>query len=422
MKFLFLNEAMFQQKGNLALMVLVGICMLFPPSVMAAHQRFFKVQAIDTMKYSRDMARDQGASEEFKGVIDTQIKQIAQTGATHVAIATPYDDEFVPFLTQWVKAARKHNLNVWFRGNFSGWEQWFDYPRMLQEEHTKKVSQFIGQNPTLFNDGDIFTSCPECENGGPGDPRQTGDVVGYRNFLIAEYVITQEAFKKIDKDIISNYYSMNGDVAELIMDKETTARLGGVVTIDHYVLTPERLNADINKIAEQSGGKIVLGELGAPIPDIHGEMTEEEQEEWLSTLFDLISQNENVVGVNYWTSHGSSTEIWTEQNKARSAVKTIGKYYSPSNVHGIITDNIGRKLSDVTVSVAEHSVKTNKFGEYDLVFVESDSPLIISKFGYVTQKMAVSQASNEATNVSLSPKNVSLLEYIVNLFFSILRK
>lgn len=422
MKSLFLNETMFQHKNSILVLVVVFLWIFFPSSVHASHKRFFNVQAVDTMKYSRDMARDQGKTEEFKSVIETQTKQIAGTGATHIAIATPYDDEFVPFLTEWVNSARKHNLKVWFRGNFSGWEEWFSYPRITREKHTELVIKFIAENPSLFEDGDVFSSCPECENGGPGDPRETGDVEEYRKFLISEYQATQEAFKAIDKKIIANYFSMNGDVAELIMDKDTTAQLGGIVTIDHYVLTPERLNNDINKIAEQSGGKVVLGEFGAPIPDIHGDLTEKEQEEWLSELFELISQNKNVIGVNYWTAHGSSTELWTEEDRARLAVGTVRKYFTPSNVHGVVSDNIGRKLSDVSVSIDGYSVKTSKHGRYDLVYVKTDSPLNFSKLGYASQVIASSEVSDESTNISLYPKKPSLLEYIVNFFFAILRK
>ena len=264
MKFSFLKEIMLQHKSSFCYIVIFALSLISPATVSASHNRFFNVQSIDTMKYSRDMARDQGASKDFTRIIDAQVKQIADTGATHIAIATPYDEEFVPFLTSWVQAARKYKLKVWFRGNFSGWEQWFNYPRISQEKHTELITSFITNNTILFEDGDVFTSCPECENGGPGDPRKTGDVEGYREFLISEYKATQNAFKSISKNIIANYYSMNGDVAELVMNKDTTAKLGGVVTIDHYVLTPERLNNDINNIAEKSGGKIVLGEFGAP--------------------------------------------------------------------------------------------------------------------------------------------------------------
>lgn len=423
MKFSFLNEIIFLLNSRVVtVFAFLFTLMLIPSPVQAAHDRFFDVQSIDTMKFSRDMARDQGKSPEFKKVIDTQVQQIASSGATHVAIATPYDEEFIPFLTDWVKAARKHKLRVWYRGNFAGWEQWFSYPRITREKHTQLVKDFIIKNPTLFVDGDVFTSCPECENGGPGDPRNTGDVDGYREFLISEYAVTQDAFNQIGRKVIANYYSMNGDVAELIMDKETTAKLDGIVTIDHYVLTPEKLNRDINRIAETSGGKIVLGEFGSPIPDIHGDMTEEEQKEWLKSLLELISANPHVVGVNYWTGHGSSTEIWTPENRAKKSVDVLRKYYIPLNIHGVVTDNIGRKLSDVTVSIDGYSISSDKDGQYNAVFVTSDKPLIFSKLGYGSKRLESKDVQEGATNVTLYPKKPSLLEYIVNLFFSFLRK
>ena len=55
-------------------------------------------QSIDTMKYSRDVAREKLYDPSFDAIIDRQVGAIAETGATHVAIAVPYDEEFVPFL------------------------------------------------------------------------------------------------------------------------------------------------------------------------------------------------------------------------------------------------------------------------------------------------------------------------------------
>ena len=155
-------------------------------SVNTAHAQektkptWWKIQSIDTMKYSRDKAREKLADPSFDAIIEMQIRDIAQTGATHVAIGTPYDNEFLPFLKRWVDTARKYNLKIWFRGNFSGWEGWFDYPPISREEHLKLTEKFIKENNNLFKDGDIFISCPECENGGPGDPRQTNDIEGHR--------------------------------------------------------------------------------------------------------------------------------------------------------------------------------------------------------------------------------------------------
>jgi len=286
-------------------------------------------QSIDTMKYSRDLSREKLNDPLFDKVINDQIKDIADTGATHVAIATPYDEEFYPILERWVIAARKNNLKVWFRGNWSGWEGWFDYSKIDRQTHITKTQEFILKHSDLFEDGDVFTGCPECENGGPGDPRMTGDVKGHRKFLIDEYNVTKASFIKINKNVVSNYESMNGDVAKLVMDKPTTKALDGVVTIDHYVSSPEELILDILEISKNSGGKVVLGEFGAPIPDLNGEMTEEEQADYLNTSLSLLSKTPQVIGVSYWTNVGSSTSLWHQDGSGKKAAEVIKSFYTP---------------------------------------------------------------------------------------------
>jgi hypothetical protein len=218
------------------------------------------------MKYSRDVSREKLNDPSFDRVINQQIKQIAGTGATHVGIATPYDEEFYPILKRWVDSARLYNLKVWFRGNWSGWEGWFEYPKITREEHIKKTQDFIKKHQDIFVDGDVFSPCPECENGGPGDPRRTGDVEGHRKFIVTEYKATKDAFRRINKNVASNFNSMNGDVARVIMDKKTTKAMDGIVTIDHYVGTPKKLVSDIGQISRSSGGKNSVGRIWGTNP------------------------------------------------------------------------------------------------------------------------------------------------------------
>ncbi len=288
----------------------------------------WSVRSIDTMKYSRDVAREKLKDASFDMTIDQQVKAIAETGATHVAIATPYDEEFVPFLARWVAAARRYNLHVWFRGNLSGWEKWFDYPSLSREAHTTAIATFIKTNPTLFENGDLFTSCPECENGGPGDPRMNGDVAGHRAFLISESQAAAAAFRAIGKNVSVSYQSMNYDVAKLVMDRETTRALGGVVGIDHYVQSPDQLARDIAALHDSSGGYIFLSEFGAPIPDIHGAMTPDQQADWIRTTLERVSQLPEVIGVNYWVNVGGSTALWNQAGVARPGVAILKDYYS----------------------------------------------------------------------------------------------
>lgn len=298
------------------------------PATPPAPKPTIVIKSIDTMKYSRDIAREKANDPSFDAVIEKQVFDIAQTGTTHVAVGTPYDSEFVPFLKKWVDSARRNHLKVWFRGNLSGWEKWFNYPAIDKQTHIKLTEEFIKKNANLFEDGDIFTSCSECENGGTGDPRKTGDTAGFRNFLIEEYNTSQQAFREINKKVATGYFAMNYDVAKLIMDPTTTEALGNIVVIDHYVNSPAKLALDAGSLAKASGGKIVFGEMGAPIPDLNGQMTEEEQADWIDQALNGLKNVPEVIGVNYWVNVGGSTQIWDENGKPKKAVEVIRKFYS----------------------------------------------------------------------------------------------
>lgn len=355
----------------------------------------WEFQSIDTMKYSRDVAKEKADDLSYDAVIDEQVKNIANTGATHIAIATPYDEEFIPFLSRWIVAARREHLNVWFRGNFSGWEQWFGYTPISRDEHIAKTRAFILEHPDLFEDGDAFTACPECENGGPGDPRQTGDIIGHRTFLVSEYDVANESFVKIGRKVVTNYFSMNGDVARLVMDHETTRRLGGTVTIDHYVATPQKLAADIRDIARRSGGDIVLGEFGAPIPDIHGRFSPEEQSRWIDAALQEISEIPELVGVNYWLSVGGSTAIWDDDGEERPAVGVLETFFYPDVFFGRIRDEFGYPVENVLVRTGNRETLSNTDGyfEIDIPRDEQVGLFVFSKNGFRKQSLSLRPGS-----------------------------
>ncbi len=354
----------------------------------ATPKQFWSIRSIDVMKYSRDLAREKLMDPKFDVTIENQISAIASTGASHVALGVPYDHEFLPIMRRWVTAIRRHNMKVWFRGNLSGWEGWFEYKKIDQETHTAWIKDFILKNQDLFEDGDLFSSCPECENGGEGDPRQTGKVEQYRQFLVNETDAVRFAMRKIGRDIPENLHSMNGDVARLIMDKETTKRLGGNVVIDHYVATPEKLISDIREMARSSGGNIILGEFGAPIPDIHGNMDEAQQSKWVESALRAMSQEPLVVGVNYWTSFGGSTKLWNDDGTARQAVEGVSKYFTPPQAASKVVTWFGLPVADAQVYLGTYSSSTSAGGSFSLPSV-SQSTLEVSKPGFVTYKFPV---------------------------------
>ncbi len=348
---------------------------------VAEDLNWWEIQSVDTVKYSRDLAREKESDLTFNSEIDKQVAAIAQTGATHVAIGTPYDEEFIPFMKRWVNAARRYNLHVWFRGNFSGWERWFGYRGITKEEHTEMLRNFILSNGELFDNGDIFDSCTECENGSLGDPRSNGKVEEYKNFLITEHRSANDSFRKIGKNV-RTINSMNGDVARLIMTTTTTQELGGIVTIDHYVKTSEQMLNDIEAIAKNSGGKVILGEFGAPILDLHGVMNEEEQAAWINNALNLLSQSKNLIGVNYWASFGASTKLWELDGSARSAVSVLKNYYDPKVLNGTVEDEIGNAIDAASVSIGAKLVKTDKKGGFKIPYVFEQERLNIEAEGF----------------------------------------
>jgi hypothetical protein len=410
-------------EAKITLLVLVIIGWLVQPlNAFAAEGRWWQYQSVDTMKFSRDKAREKMNEPDFVAVIESQLKNIAYTGANYVAIGTPYDEEFYPFLKKWVTIARKNGLKVWFRGNFSGWEGWFDYQKIDRQQHKKLLSDFINNHPELFEDGDIFDPCPEAENGGPGDPRQKGDVEGFRNFVVEEYNLTQKIFTKMDKKIITNFASSNGDVARLVYDKETVKKMGGVVAIDHYVASPEQLIKDIEKIQSTTGAQVVLGEVGAPIPDIHGELNEEQQAKWLDKFLNLLTDSKATAGINYWTNAGSSTGIWKEDGKSKMAVEIIRKYYKPRSIAVKVRDKYGNKINDVEAHY-HHKIRTSDdMGEVNLPLTDLASDLTLVKDGYLKLTKTIQPTAVDMTIVvtkseeTLVQKILGLFQWMVNNF------
>lgn len=294
------------------------------------------VKSVDTMKSSRDLAQNKRDDPNFETVIDVQTQNIADMGANYIGIATPYDSEFMPMLRLWVAAARRYDLKVWFRGNFAGWEGWFGYNRDLSREgHVAKVREFISANPDLFEDGDIFTACPECENGGPGDPRLQTGVEDFRKFMIDERKVVDEEFAKIGKKVSTNYNSMNLDVAKVVFDEPTVRAMDNLVVVDHYVKDPQDLVSHIDQLALEKQSRVMIGEVGVPIKGITGEMNEDEQAEWLESALAGISKNRNVIGLNWWVSVGGETALYKDNGMPIKAKSTLEKYFKLSDLSNL---------------------------------------------------------------------------------------
>lgn len=388
-----------------------------PPEKM-----LWKYQCVDTMKTSRDRARNWMEANDAHNDIALQVRTIKSLGANCIAIDTPYDPEFLPYLKVWVKEARKQKLLIWFRGNFSSWEGWFNYKKgMTSEELLDKTTNFITENPDLFEDGDIFTPAPEGENGGPFNQVEKDEHVAFRAFLLQEQQIARDAFAKIGKKVGVNWMSMNGGLAKRMFDQSTIDGLGKVVTLDHYIKIAPEMGEFIEYFANNYGAKTILGEFGAPIPEINGEMTEEQQAAFIDELFqELYEHKDNVIGVNYWVLYDSSTALYNQDFSERKAVEVVRKYFIPNSVKGKVVDEKGKPIVGALVKAVgtKEAEWTNSKGEFTFV-TPNDSILLYSSSTQdlipVQKKVDLHKKSTKVTLV-LRSKHQTFWERFKNFF------
>lgn len=391
----------------------------------AADSTLFPVQCIDTMKVSRDKAKENISVDKQIAAIQKELKEISSLGANCVAVGTPYDDEFLPYLKLWVAEARKQQLHVWFRGNWSSWEGWFGHPKsMTTDDHIKQTVTFIKSNPDLFADGDIFTAAPEAENGAPFNPVDSAQkYTAFRNFLKAENLETQKAFQSIHKNVTTNWLSMSGGVAEAVLNQSTIANMDNTVTLDHYVKDPQEVTSYLDYFQKNYHSSLVLGEFGAPIPDLNGSMTEDQQAVFVDKLLQILYQHKNSIkGVNYWTLSESSTALLNSDGKEKVVTAVLKKYYRPARITGVIKNTNGNSISNIQVRTQDliTTVKTNKNGEFELVIPAVPTTLVINDSEtYSGESLNLSPEPNELLNldIRLSQQKIPLF-YRIKAFFT----
>lgn len=371
----------------------------------------WKIRSIDTMKTSRDRARNTLTD----GEIEIELRAIKNLGANYVAIDTPYDDEFLPFLKRWVSLARRSGLKVWFRGNWSSWEGWFDYPKnMTPEKHNFKTAKFIEMNPGLFEEGDIFDPCPECENAGFW--KQPEENAEYNQFIQNQRKIVRDSFSKIKRQVYTNIFSIIGGRAKEVLNKKTLDTLDNVVTIDHYFKDPSSMSQYIEYFSQNYSTTVLVGEFGAPIPDINGSMNENEQAQFINGVFKKLYENkENVLGINYNVLTGGTTSLLNEDGTPREATEIIKNYFIPGAISGTVTNTIGDRLQNIQVKVSDglNSTTTDSLGRYGLTVPASAADIVIKdnkyKYKTISKKEMFSRGIEITRDFILEPQRKSLI-------------
>lgn len=407
---------------TLSIAAFLGLSFFSPKQEVISQEQpsyLWQVRSVDTMKTSRDKARVRLHDFKFDTEIEKELLAVKNLGANYVAIDTPYDEEFLPYLTRWVQLARKMGLRVWFRGNWSNWEGWFDYPKNLTpERHHAKTAEFIETHPDLFEDQDIFDPCPECENAGFW--KQPDDNAKYNEFLRNQMVILKNSFSKINKKVYTNVFSIIGGRAKEVVDKQTLDALDNLVTIDHYVRNPQSMAEYLDYFPKNLGAKIILGEFGAPIPGINGAMTEEEQADFIDAILgEVYKSRKYVIGVNYWTLLGGSTALLSSDFEPRKVTDVIKKYFMPGIIKGNVKNTLSENIKGLRIEINDglDNVLTDKNGNFIITVPAGRVKMTFDKSGFIpyTKDLLIGNGEKVIENVIVEPRNVNVL-YRIKLY------
>jgi hypothetical protein len=150
------------------------------------------------------------------------------------------------------------------------------------------------------------------------------------------------------------------------------------------------LISDAREIAEQSKGNIIFGEFGAPIPDIHGNMTELEQAQWIDQALAGLAMEKRVVGISYWVNYGGSTKLWNDDGSAREAVAILKKHFVPPAVYGKVVSLKGKPIANATVKTPFKISMTDKNGLFTLALsAQEQSTVSVFASGYISETVPV---------------------------------
>lgn len=276
--------------------------------------------------------------------IKEQVGLLKNLGVNYIAIGTPYDR--VEDMRLWTNQIHAAGLNVWFRSHWAEWEGDEGLPSTLsKEDYLRRTKDFILANPDLFVEGDAFTVAVEAEQVGIGLGMRFLNWNEYREFLLLEIAVANEAFTEIGLEgkIHTNWLSMNGWILDNQMTQEVMDKID-LIVVDHFVNQSQTIgeledistivnvtSQDLDRWHEKFGKPIFIGEWGY---HIFQTVSDDRQAEVIKAMFTEFASKDYLVGVNYWVHMGNPAALIGDEYGTnltyREAAEVIRSFYNPS--------------------------------------------------------------------------------------------
>lgn len=298
----------------------------------------WSIRSVDAMKYTKDVI----CAPKDLAWVNNWLDKAVETGATHVAISQPYENptcgDSVSYTNLWINVARLKGLKIWHRHMPLAHEGIYNTTKANQDDYFDIISNYIVNNPTMFVSGDIFTPIPEPQNGGisgvtycPGNTCQYFNQNHFNRWLKTAMLVSELSFKNINKTGIKiGYFGFDGFVAfghnnpdwNGILYNSTIARMGNIITLDHY---PEAVGTNMATDLDEfhtlyPNVDVVIGEWGT----ISGTNYEEQVINSVGAAFN----RSYIKGFNYWQpGPGGNEALWNSDFTNKIHFDEVKSYF-----------------------------------------------------------------------------------------------
>lgn len=319
----------------------------FATSAHGAEIDWDSMKGVDVMKYTKDVMTNQPGDKEIENIVSA----LKSLNITHIALSIPLDkttdypssNKPAPrtaeaFTQKWADAIHSAGLNIIWRGTYSGIEGIYDFEKKSGDKRLPagtaasaetdgektwlgKLYSYIISNPSFFASGDVWAPLPERTEGIFQDSTSflpydgAGIQANYANFFIDLKKVSDRAFSKIGKNVITGMSANNySEIASGWLPQSLFDAIGYVV-VDYYgdKHTPEEMERDLRSIAARTGKPVFLQEWGDYWT---GDMSVESRTSYLRSIYAVIEKLAKegvIIGFNSWTGWTDAQESILER-------------------------------------------------------------------------------------------------------------
>jgi hypothetical protein len=310
---------------------------VYLPRAEAGNIRMLKdFTSVDVMKLTKDVVTNQPSQSQINSIVAA----LAQLNLKYIAISVPMDatadypagEKPYPqtaevFTREWADAIHNHGLKVMWRGTFSGLEGLYNFKQLVGPNRISaaawltKTSNYITSHPAYFQNGDIWAPMPERTQGIFQDstsflPYTGGIQTNYANFFNSVKTVSDAAFAKIGKSVITGWTANNFSEVSSGWLPVSVYNTAGIISVDYYgtTHTPQEMQQNLTALYQKTHKQIYLQEWS---DYWDGSLSATQRQAYLTSMYQVFQHLANqgvLAGFNYWGGWPGAAESILQKN------------------------------------------------------------------------------------------------------------